>query len=112
MGRKHLTDTQALVLAILQDGRRLHGLDIMQEAETKTQRALSGTLYRALHQLESAGLVDAEWERRGEGGLVHKGPPRRYYWLTGQGVQALAAYAAQLDWRATMLRPHGLVPNE
>src|SRR2546421_662656 len=105
MGKTHITEVQAFILAALRDGGRLHGLDIMKDVERRSGRALSGTLYRALHQLETAGYVEAEWEMRDKSNLSHKGPPRRFYWLNFAGAGALQDYVAQLDAIAKSVRP-------
>ena len=54
----------------------------------------SGLVYRALHDMETAGWVSSEW-RVGGGG-----PPRRVYKLTPAGEAALGA------WREELGRTH------
>jgi len=70
-----------LILAVLADGD-LHGYAIAREIERRSESALSfkeGTLYPALHSLETKGLVEAIWEN------VERGPSRKVYRLTEEG---------------------------
>src|ERR1041384_5667669 len=78
-------NTPTLVLAVLRDGP-LHGYGIAREIERRSENALrckEGTLYPALHALESDGLIRGEW-RHEEGGRE-----RKIYSLTPSGEQAL-----------------------
>jgi PadR family transcriptional regulator, regulatory protein PadR len=68
-----------------------YGYDLMQAA-----RLPSGTLYPMLARLEDEGLVTSQWESRANGDLDASGrPPRRYYRLTGEGVQVARLELAQ-----------------
>lgn len=58
--------------------RRLSGDGVLMSGE--------GTLYPLLARLRKAGLVDTTWQESAEG------PPRRYYSLTADGRDALAAF--------------------
>lgn len=58
--------------------RRLSGDGVLMSGE--------GTLYPLLARLRKAGLVDTTWQESTEG------PPRRYYSLTADGRDALAAF--------------------
>jgi transcriptional regulator len=63
-----------------------HGYRIAQRIKTRSEGVLDfkeGTLYPALHKLESEGLVESY-----EG--VEKGRPRRYYRITESGHGTLA----------------------
>jgi DNA-binding PadR family transcriptional regulator len=62
--------------------------------------AATGTLYRALHRLEDAGLVESWWEDPPAEGR----PPRRSYRITGAGAVALAAARAPAPTSVTTLR--------
>lgn len=74
------------VLAMLQN-KQLYGLDIARRL-TGDGILMSGegTLYPLLARLRKAGLVDTTWQESVEG------PPRRYYSLTRDGRDALAAF--------------------
>ncbi|KGN42428.1 PadR family transcriptional regulator [Knoellia aerolata] len=74
------------VLAMLRD-QQLYGLDIARRlAVDGILMSGEGTLYPLLARLRRAGLVDTTWQESVEG------PPRRYYALTRDGREALAAF--------------------
>ena len=74
------------VLAMLQ-GQELYGLDIARRLTVDgILMSGEGTLYPLLARLRKAGLVDTMWQESVEG------PPRRYYSLTSEGRDALAAF--------------------
>ena len=78
-------NTPTLVLAILRDGP-LHGYAIARELEQRTGHALKfkdGTLYPALHALESDELVVSQWEN------PDRGQARKVYSITAKGHKAL-----------------------
>jgi DNA-binding PadR family transcriptional regulator len=57
---------------------RRYGYDLMKAAMLQ-----SGTLYPLLARLEQHGLVASAWETP-----QHEGQrPRKYYWLTGEGIR-------------------------
>lgn len=77
-----------LVLTILLRRPRLHGYAIMTAiAETSDEvlKAEEGSLYPALHRMEEAGWIRAEWVKR------ETGRRSRVYELTRAGKQQLAA---------------------
>ncbi len=65
----------------------LNGLD---EFGFNLDRLDPSLVYRALHNMEAAGLVTSEW---GDGS---QGPQRRVYHITGEGEQALTQWVADL----------------
>jgi PadR family transcriptional regulator, regulatory protein PadR len=70
-----------------------HGYRIAQQIKKRSEGVLDfkeGTLYPALHKLESEGMVESY-----DG--VEKGRPRRYYRITESGRSALARDRA--EWR-------------
>ena len=70
-----------------------HGYRIAQQIKQRSQGVLDfkeGTLYPALHKLESDGLVESY-----EG--MEQGRPRRYYRITKSGRAILAKDRA--EWR-------------
>src|SRR5271157_4514034 len=70
-----------------------HGYRIAQQIKSRSEGVLDfkeGTLYPALHKLQSEGLVESY-----DG--VEKGRPRRYYRITESGRGALARDRA--EWR-------------
>jgi|SRR5437764_4897581 DNA-binding PadR family transcriptional regulator len=87
------------VLASLIDGP-LHGYGIIKRAEALSGgriRLAAGTLYGALDRLAAEGLVEVEREER------VSGRERRYYRLTGAGVEALTQEAERLASAASVV---------
>ena len=83
-----------LVLKTLSAGP-MHGWGISQRIQQLSEEVLEvnqGSLYPALHRLETDGALEATW-RTGE-----SGPRRRYYRLTRAGHAALAQ--AEREWSA------------
>src|SRR5215470_3099337 len=77
-----------LVLKILSRRPRLHGYAIMtviQEMSDDVLRAEEGSLYPALHRMEEAGWIRAEWITKDTGRRA------RIYELTAAGRKQLAA---------------------
>jgi PadR family transcriptional regulator len=77
-----------LVLKILSRRPRLHGYAIMSaiaEMSGDVLRAEEGSLYPALHRMEEAGWIRAEWIRKDTGRRA------RIYELTAAGKKQLAA---------------------
>ena len=76
-----------ILLAILEDSPK-YGLEIIAEARGRTDGYFNfkeGSLYPALHRLEKARFVEAEFAPSDTGG-----PRRRYYRLTDAGTKQLA----------------------
>ena len=83
-----------LVLKIL-SRRRLHGYAIMsaiKDTSGEVLRAEEGSLYPALHRMEEAGWIRAEWVTKDAGRRA------RIYELTVAGKKQLTA--EQERWRA------------
>ncbi|MEV6246989.1 helix-turn-helix transcriptional regulator [Streptomyces sp. NPDC051742] len=79
-----------LVLSRLTDAES-YGYEIAKAlAEAGLGEIKGGTLYPVLNRLEEAGLVEAEFR------AAERGPGRRYYRLTAQGREHLAAESR--DW--------------
>lgn len=84
-----------LVLKILSRRPRLHGYAIMsaiKDTSGEVLRAEEGSLYPALHRMEEAGWIRAEWITK------EAGRRARIYELTAAGKKQLAA--EQERWRA------------
>lgn len=82
-----------LVLALLHE-RAMYGYEIVKVVNARTGGKLEwreGTLYPALHRLESDGLVRASWE------TAPSGKQRKYYAITRKGEAELARRAE--EWR-------------
>ncbi len=77
-----------LVLKILSRRPRLHGYAIMsaiQDMSGEVLRAEEGSLYPALHRMEEAGWIRAEWITKDSGRRA------RIYELTAAGKKQLSA---------------------
>jgi PadR family transcriptional regulator, regulatory protein PadR len=84
-----------LVLKILSRRARLHGYAIMsaiQNMSGDVLRAEEGSLYPALHRMEEAGWIRAEWITKDSGRRA------RLYELTAAGKKQLAAEESR--WEA------------
>jgi PadR family transcriptional regulator, regulatory protein PadR len=84
-----------LVLKILSRRPRLHGYAIMsaiEEISGEVLRVEEGSLYPALHRMEEAGWIHAEWVTKDTGRRA------RIYELTSAGKKQLAA--AESRWQA------------
>src|SRR3954464_15605084 len=84
-----------LVLKILSRRPRLHGYALMtaiQSMSGEVLRAEEGSLYPALHRMEEAGWIRAEWITK------ETGRRARLYELTTAGKKQLDAEEAR--WRA------------
>ena len=84
-----------LVLKILSRRGKLHGYAIMtaiQDFSGDVLRAEEGSLYPALHRMEEAGWIRAEWI------IKETGRRARMYELTAAGKKQLAAEESR--WQA------------
>jgi len=84
-----------LVLKILSRRPQLHGYAIMtaiQEISREVLRVEEGSLYPALHRMEEAGWIRAEWITKDTGRRA------RIYELTAAGKKQLAAEESR--WQA------------
>ncbi|HEV2691226.1 MAG TPA: PadR family transcriptional regulator [Bryobacteraceae bacterium] len=84
-----------LVLKILSRRPRLHGYAIMsaiQDMSGEVLRAEEGSLYPALHRMEEAGWIRAQWITKDNGKRA------RTYELTPAGKKQLAAEESR--WQA------------
>lgn len=84
-----------MVLKILSCRPRLHGYAIMtaiEEISAEVLRVEEGSLYPALHRMEEAGWIGAEWITK------ESGRRARIYELTASGKKQLAATESR--WQA------------
>ena len=96
----HKTDSlqgslDLLVLKILSRRPRLHGYAIMtaiKDGSGEVLRAEEGSLYPALHRMEEAGWIRAEWITKDTGRRA------RMYELTAAGKKQLSAEESR--WQA------------
>ena len=69
----------------------LHGFGLTRWIEQRTRdkiEIVDSALYKALHRLEDAGAIDAEW------GVSENNRKAKYYSLTSKGRQLLRAETA------------------
>ncbi len=103
-----LLELEVGILGVCVDAGPLgtHGFAIaktlVDRGETRSLTA-TGTLYRALHRLEEARLVESRWEDP-DSAADEGRPRRRIYRITGAGAAALAAAHAATPPTATVLR--------
>ena len=86
-----------LVLKILSRRPRLHGYVLMsaiRDMSGEVLRVEEGSLYPALHRMEEAGWIRAEWITK------DNGRPARVYELTAAGKKQLAAEESR--WEAVI----------
>ena len=84
-----------LVLKILSRRSRLHGYTIMsaiQDISAEVLRVEEGSLYPALHRMEEAGWIHAEWVTK------ENGRRARLYELTAAGKKQLGMEESR--WKA------------
>jgi PadR family transcriptional regulator, regulatory protein PadR len=77
-----------ILLTILEDSPK-YGLEIISEAKIRTDGYFEfkeGSLYPALHRMEKAKFLKAEFAPSDSGG-----PRRRYYRITDKGLKELSA---------------------
>ena len=72
----------------------MYGYQILKELERRSEgyfKFKEGTLYPALHRLETSGLITGKWQ------VLPNGRQRRYYYITDKGQRVLAEKMSQ--WR-------------
>ena len=86
-----------LVLKLLSRRPRLHGYAIMsaiRDTSGEVLRVEEGSLYPALHRMEEAGWIRAEWVMKGAGRRA------RIYELTAAGTKQIAVEESR--WQAVI----------
>ncbi|MEO1402165.1 MAG: PadR family transcriptional regulator [Cyanobacteria bacterium J06635_1] len=84
-----LTPNQEIILSALRFRKR-YGLEILDAIEKSGGKQIGfNSLYPNLKKLEDKGFVESEWGD--DPPDVHTGARRKYYRITGIGVQALEA---------------------
>jgi transcriptional regulator len=85
-------------------GEPLHGFGISKWIEQRTNNELEivdSALYKALHRLEDAGAIDAEW------GVTENNRRAKYYSLTPRGRQLMRAEVA--TWKRFVAAVTGVI---
>lgn len=78
------------VLLVLAN-RRAYPSDIIGELSQASLIVVEGTLYTLLNRLRKEGKLNYEWEES------PKGPPRKYYFITPDGREALGEMSEAWD---------------
>jgi len=90
-----------MILRVLEDHGKMYGYEIAQKVKTLSEELIEikeGSLYPILHKLEAQGHLTVEKVAMGK-------RVRKYYSLTADGKQAVAAKTAQLrDFMQTLQR--------
>jgi len=79
-------NTDSLLLYLISESGRIHGYRLIKEIQKRSDgffKFREGTVYPALHKLESDGLILGEWQ------VQPNGQQRRYYRITGKGEEVL-----------------------
>ncbi len=72
------------VLLLCSNGK-IYSSEIIKQLRAAELIVVEGTLYPLLSRLARDKIVAYEWQESDQG------PPRKYYWLTDEGKQLLAA---------------------
>ena len=96
-----LLSLEVSILAALRDGgaQGIHGFALARaiaDAEESRRLTATGTLYRALHRLDDAGLIENWWEDPNDAAQAGR-PRRRLYRITNAGATALARAQTEAD---------------
>ena len=79
-------NTESLLLYLINESGRIHGYRLIKEIQSRSGgffKFREGTVYPALHKLESDGLILGEWQ------VQANGQQRRYYRITEKGEEVL-----------------------
>jgi PadR family transcriptional regulator PadR len=71
------------ILSIISEEKEAYPSDILNRLEQLNMIVVQGTLYPLLARLKSAGLLHYTWKES------DAGPPRKYYFLTDDGLSFL-----------------------
>ena len=68
-----------------------HGYELLEQLDDEAGGAIDpALLYRTLHRFQARGLVSSTWDSAG------RGPARRVYEITADGLEYLHAWAVEL----------------
>lgn len=76
---------------LLLSRKRAYPSDIISGLSEASLIVVEGTLYTLLNRLRKEGKLNYEWEES------PKGPPRKYYFITPAGTEALAEMSDAWD---------------
>lgn len=78
-------------ILLLLSRRRAYASDIIKILKQANMIVVEGTLYPLLTRLKNVGAVTYRWEESSQG------PPRKYYFITPEGKEALKVL--ELSWK-------------
>ncbi len=79
-------------LLLLLAQKPAHGYELMESLDQDDAASADpGLLYRTLRQFEEDGLVSSSWDTEG------RGPARRVYEITGEGLDYLHSWATNIQ---------------
>lgn len=76
---------------LLLSKERAYPSDIITKLSEASLIVVEGTLYTLLNRLRKEGKLNYEWEES------PKGPPRKYYFITPEGIESLIEMSAVWD---------------
>ena len=76
---------------LLLSRERAYPSDIINRLSEASLIVVEGTLYTLLNRLRKEGKLNYEWEES------PKGPPRKYYFITPQGIETLSEMSKAWD---------------
>ena len=80
------------VLLLLIDKKQSHGYDLLEELEQYQLGTIHPSMvYRVLREMESLGWAASSWDAQ-----QTQGPPRRVYYVTELGKEAVSVWALEL----------------
>jgi PadR family transcriptional regulator, regulatory protein PadR len=74
---------------LLCEGGKVYSSDIIKHLRAAELIVVEGTLYPLLNRLAKDGVLGYEWQES------EQGPPRKYYWLTDDGMELTKQLRAQ-----------------
>ena len=91
----HFTITDLHILAIIINGGRKYGLEILEELKKHKVHVSLGSIYSFLRRLEKNDLIVSEWGEKSE--IPQRGGHRRKYFKTTEtGIKAFEDAKANL----------------
>lgn len=84
--RELVKGSTSLILLQMLNERDMYGYELVKELDKRSDHHLQvkeGTLYPALHKLESQEYIVCYWQEQ------EKGPARKYYRITAEGQEIL-----------------------
>lgn len=78
-------------ILLLLNGKKSYPGDMISQLKDAHMIVVEGTLYTLLNRMRREGKLDYEWQES------PKGPPRKYYYATKEGLDTLASLTEAWD---------------